>query len=54
MSNGEFYAKTDFREGKGICGLYHKGKQDTVYHILNGWEPTIGDDTARHNLIVDR
>jgi hypothetical protein len=46
--------KLIFREGKGICGICHKDKQDTVYHILNGCKRMCGDYIARHNLIADR
>jgi hypothetical protein len=30
-----------------------KGRQDTVYHILNGCDKMCRDYIARHNLIVD-
>jgi hypothetical protein len=49
-----FMPKLIFREGNGVCGLCRKDRQDTVYHILNGFERMAGDYTTRHNLIVNR
>jgi hypothetical protein len=49
-----YMRKLIFREGKGICGIYQKDRQDTVYHILNECDRMCLDYIARHNLIVNR
>jgi hypothetical protein len=46
--------KLIFREVTGVYGLCEKDRQDIAYHILNDCNRMVGNNTSRHNLIVDR
>jgi hypothetical protein len=49
-----FMPKIIFNQGKGICRLCNKDRQDTTYHMLSACYKLTGYYPQRHDAVVDR